>query len=176
MYCTLKSSSILIKLGWSTGNDSGFQICSPGFDSWLQQLQDLRHFWIIFLLFKNSPNFGIFSMTPLLSGNYRKHRIFSDESRDTKEGLHIFFIAGMRWYVHKSGAWKSAFSLLKLGSLQMFTSHKWTFQGHFRAFLTFKEAVTFRGICICLKLFPKAQKSKNWKINGEPFQATVLIK
>ena len=27
-------------------------------------------------------------MTPLLSGNYRKHRIFSDESRDTKEGLH----------------------------------------------------------------------------------------
>ena len=75
----------------------------------------IKHFWIIFLLFKNSPNFGIFSMTPLLSGNYRKHRIFSDESRDTKEGLHIFFIAGTRWYVHE---------LSKSGSLQMFTSHK----------------------------------------------------
>ena len=81
---------LIIKLGWSTGHDSGLLICSPRFDSWPLQLQDLRHFWIIFLLFKNSPNFWIFSMTPLLSGNYRKHRIFSDESRDTKEGPHIF--------------------------------------------------------------------------------------
>ena len=121
---SLRNFFLLFKLAWSTGNDSGLLICSPGFDSRLLQLQDLRYFWIIFLLFKNSPNFGIFSMTPLLSGNYRKHRIFSDESRDTKEGLHIFFIAGTRWYVHKSGAWKSAFSLLKSGSLQMFTSHK----------------------------------------------------
>ena len=121
---SLRNLSLLFKLGWSIGNDSGLLICSPGFDSRPLQLQDLRHFWIIFLLFKNSPNFGIFSMTPLLSGNYRKHKILSDESRDTKKGLHIFFIAGTRWYIHKNGAWKSAFSLLKLGSLQMFTTHK----------------------------------------------------
>ena len=29
-------------------------------------------------------------MTPLLSGNYRKHKNFSDESRDTKR-VYIFF-------------------------------------------------------------------------------------
>ena len=124
MYYTVRNSTILIKLGWSTGNDSGLLICSPGFVSRPLQLQYLRQFWIIFLLFKNSPNFGIFSMTPLLSGIYRKHRIFSDESRDTKEGLHIFFIAGMRWPVLENEAWKSAFSLLKSVSLQMFTSRK----------------------------------------------------
>ena len=101
---SLRNFFLLFKLGWSTGNDSGLLICSPGFDSRPLQLQDLRHFWIIFLLFKNSPNFGIFSMTPLLSGNYRKHRIFSDESRDTKEGLHIFLIAGMRWPVLENEA------------------------------------------------------------------------
>ena len=87
-------------------------------------------YWIIssfgyFLPFlKICPNFQIFSMSPLLSAKFSKVEIFSGKCRDPKVPLCIVFITGTRWYVHKSGAWKSAFSLLKSGSLQMFTSHK----------------------------------------------------
>ena len=87
-------------------------------------------YWIIssfgyFLPFlKICPNFQIFSMSPLLSAKYSKVKIFSGKCRDPKVPLCIVFITGTWWYIHKSGTWKSAFSLLKLGSLQMFTSHK----------------------------------------------------
>ena len=70
--------------------------------------------------------------------------------------------------------WKSLIYIVKFGLLAVKGSNPWLSNLIFSLLRVFKAQITYWGICIPLKLHPRAKKLAKWKNNWMPLWATVI--